>query len=117
MRKLSEIRGENALDVLADLIDPISKITKDKKFVDFIRKGDRLAATKVLLKEHKRSIIEVLAILNEEDPDSYEPSLLSLPAMIIELLNDPDLANLFQSGETVTPSGSPTVNTEATEGK
>lgn len=115
MRKLSEIKGEDALDVLADLIDPVSEITKDKKFVAAARKGDRLQAAKILLRGHKKPIITVLAILNGEDPEAYAPSLLSLPAMVIELLNDPDLAVLFQSGETETPSGSPTEITEATE--
>ena len=115
MRKLSEIKGESALELLADLLDPISVITSDKKFVAVARKGNRMASAKILLKDHPKEIIKIMALLNGEDPDSYEPPLLSLPIMIIELLNDPDLAILFQSGETVTPSGSPTESIEATE--
>ena len=92
--KLSEIKGERALDVIADLIDPISEIFADEA----IRKaagGNKLDLVKIILKGHKKSIIEILAILDGEDPKTYEVSLISLPAKILELLNDPELASLF----------------------
>lgn len=110
--KLSEIKGEHALDVLADLMDPIAEIAQDQMVVKLLRSNQKLTGVKILLKKHKKSVLNIMAILNEEDPKTYNPSLLTLPALVLEILNDPDLVDLFQSGEEVTSSGSPTENTE-----
>lgn len=113
--KLSEIQGERALDVLADIIDPVSEIVNDDNVVKLINNGQKLKAVKALLKEHKRSVITIMALLNGHDPETYEPKLLQLPIMVLEILNDPDLADLFTSGDGVTPSGSPMESTEVVE--
>ena len=113
MRKLSEIKGEDALDVLADVLDPIMEISADEKFVAMCRgNGKKSEIVKHLLKTHKREVLEVMAILDGEDPQTYAPPIVKLPVMLLELFNDPDLISLFQSQDTVTSSGSATENTE-----
>lgn len=92
--RLSDIKGERALDVIADLIEPVSEILIDDR-VRTAFGGDRLELVRIILKEHKKQIIEILAILDGEDPATYEISLVTLPAKILELLNDPELATLF----------------------
>lgn len=115
MRKLSEIKGEGAFDILADLIDLIGEIAEDKTFVALIRAGQKTKAIKHALKTHKKALIRAMAILEGENPDTYSPSFLRLPAMLLEVFNDPELVALFPSEQTVTSSGSATENTEATE--
>ena len=110
--KLSEIKGERALDVIADLMDPVMEIVSDAELKKYIDRENRLEAVKYLLKNYKKQVITCMAILHEEDPDKYEPSLVTLPAMLLELLNEPELATLFYSGGTVTSSGSATETTE-----
>ena len=117
MRKLSEIKGEDALDVLADVLEPIAEISSDAEFVKICRSGNKMQAIKHLLKEHKHEVLEVMAILDGEDADTYDPSLIKLPVMLLELFNDPELVSLFQFQDTVTSSGSVTENTEETETK
>ena len=112
MRKISEIKGEDALDILADLVEPLSEFSQDKVFVAYIRAGKKIPAIKYALKTHKKALLMVMALLEGEDPDTYNPPLLRLPAMLLELLNDPELVMLFPSEQTVTSSGSATVNTE-----
>jgi hypothetical protein len=115
MRKLSEIKGEDALDILADLIEPVSEFSEDQIFVGYIRSGNRVEAVKRAIKGHKKAVIRIMALLEGEDPETYAPSLLRLPAMLIETLNDPELIALFPSEQTVTASGSATENTEGRE--
>ena len=115
MRKLSEIRGEDALDILADLIEPASEFGTDKLFAELVRKNDKTGAVRQAIKGHKKAVLTIMAILEGEDPKTYQPSLLRLPTMLIELFNDPELIALFTSGQTVTSSGSATENTEGTE--
>lgn len=115
MRKLSEIKGEDAMDVLADLIEPLSEFATDKTFIAMVRANKRMPAIQYALKTHKKALIRALAIIEGENPDDYNPSILKLPAMLVELFNDPELIALFPSAEPVTSSGSVTESIEDEE--
>lgn len=96
--KLSEIKGEHAIDVLADLMEPATRIFADEEVQKSVRsKEPKLILAKKLLKGHKREVIEILAILDGEDPDTYEVNLLTLPVKLLEILNDPEINSLFTS--------------------
>ena len=114
MRKLSEIKGEDALDILADLIEPVAEFSEDKIFVSYVRAGKNTKAVRQAIKGHKKAVLKVMAILEGEDPKTYNPPLVRLPIMLLQLFNDPELVSLFQSEQTVTSSGSATENTEET---
>lgn len=99
--KLSEIKGERALDILADLIDPVADIFGDKEIMTALQSGKAPAkAIKLALKNHKRSVIDMMAAIDGEDPETYEPSLFVLPKRLLDLLNDPEVQQLFSSQET-----------------
>ena len=96
MRKLSEIKGEEALDVLAEIIEPAAEIFTDEAVKKALTEGkNKLEAVKIVLKEHKKAVIAVMAALEGVAVEEYQPSLLALPAMLLEVLNDPDLQKLF----------------------
>ena len=116
--KLSDIKGEKALEIIADLIDPISVMVQDKGFKKVVDTGSQLDVVKFLLKNHGKEIIIVLALINEKDPKTYEPSLVELPRLVLDLINDPDIMSLFKSQsqtEQLASSGSVTANIEAVE--
>ena len=97
MKKLSEFKNEDALDLLADLIDPLSKIFSDKKFEKVFRKGNKLEIAKYLLKNRPKEILEVLARLEDTPIEEYEANVFSLPVKIMEVLSDEDLIRFFES--------------------
>jgi hypothetical protein len=111
--KLSDIKGDEALDMLADLLEPIVEIATDKEITGNMGK-DNMKAVKVAIKNHKEAITAILAILNKENPKTYKPSLLELPAMLVDVFNDEELIRLFQSQVQIpqTSSGLATENTE-----
>ena len=113
--KLSEIKGQEAIDVLADLMMPMTEIFSDKRVVDLLRKGDKLKAIHVMLKNHSKEVIEMLAILEREDPKTYEPSLVTLPMKLLEFFNDPEVVELFFSQEQTKDENSSSPVTEITE--
>jgi hypothetical protein len=115
--KLSDIKGEKALDVLADLLEPAAEIMGDKEVEAAYNSGQVLKAVKVAIKNHKKAVLNVLAITEGEDPETYQPNVFSLPAKLLEILNDPEIMGLFSwQGQTEkTSSGSATENTEADE--
>lgn len=119
--KLSDIKGEEALDVLADLIEPVAIIMADKKVSNIYNSGQpKINLVKYIIKNHKSRVVEILAILDRKDPKEYEKdmSLLTLPIKLLELLNDEELISVFQSqGQNMgqTSSGSVMENTEVEE--
>lgn len=113
--KLSEFENEQALDILADIIDPISVIMIDKEFVELARSGKpKIILAKVAIKQHKKEIIEIIAAMHGETPETYRFNLVTLTKDLFNFFNDPDLQMVFQSqGQTMQneSSGSATENT------
>ena len=94
--KLSDLKGEAALDALDDMIEPASEIMTDTKFVQFIREGNKLKAVQYAIKNHKKAIIAIMAASEGASPDEYEINLVSLPKKLLEVFNDPEIVDLFQ---------------------
>ena len=95
--KLSEMRGDKALDVLADIIEPAVEIMQDKKIATAAKAGKTLDVVKIICKHHKKSITTIMAVMEDKDPDTYEVGVLTLPKMILDLINDPEIQMLFTS--------------------
>lgn len=114
--KLSDIKGDRVLDVIADIIDPIANMAQDKDvaamfkreavpegmdarnfFAKRMRKG-----LPVLLKGHKADIIAVMAAIDGVTPEQYAESL-DLPKLftdVMELVTDNALLDFLSSPET-----------------
>lgn len=98
--KLSEYEGDAALDILAELIEPVAEICADKEVAEIFRKGgSKAAAIKAIIKKHKKSITTILAVLDGKDPETYKPNLFTLPVKLLEILNDEELVKLFTFAE------------------
>ena len=96
MRKLSEIKGEEALDVLAEIIEPAAEIFADENVKNALKsEKNTIKAAKIILKGHKKAILALMAALEETPVEEYKPTLLALPALILGVLNDPELNSLF----------------------
>ena len=113
--KLSELKNEQAIDAFADLLEPFAKIFSDKEVVKDIQ-ADKpmLLILKKAMKNHKKAFIEIFAILDGEDPESYEFNILTIPKKLKELAENKEIADLFTSqGQTSEEnvSGSATVIT------
>lgn len=96
--RISDIKGEKALDVIADLLDPVAEISTDNEVRTLLGTGkaaDRKKAIKLGIKNHKKAVITMLAVLNDKDPETYEPSIYALPMMLLDILNDPEVKTLF----------------------
>lgn len=112
--KLLEATGTEAIELLADLIDPVSELLTDEEIVKCIETKQNLKAVKFALKRHSKEVLEVMAICEGVPVKEYRPRLADIPAMLLEILNNPDIAKLFTSqAQTAEPSfGSVTEITE-----
>lgn len=123
--RLSDIKGDRTLEVIAEVIDPIANIAEDEDAVEIFSrkklpegmtaKGFLLQRARksvpVLLKEHKRDIIVILSAIEGTSPEEYSGALnlAKLFRDCVELLTDEAFQTLFisaRSGEEETSSGS-----------
>ena len=121
--KLSDIKGDRVLDVIADLIDPIANMVQDKdvaamfkreavpdgmKARDFFAKRMRKGLP-VLLKSHKADIIAIMAAIEGVTPEQYAASL-NFPKLftdVMELVTDDAFLDFLSSSETGKDAGAP----------
>lgn len=96
--RLSEITGDKALEVVADLIEPVSEIVTDTEVSELLRKDEKISACKRILKFHQSAVIEILAVLEGENPEDYKSkvNVLTLPRKLIDIINDRALMELFR---------------------
>lgn len=97
MKKLSEYRDEEALDLMADLLEPFVTIFGDEAFAKEYRAGKTLQAVKVAIKGHKREVMEILAIMDGVPVEEYHCDIFSLPLRLLDILNDEKLQTVFTS--------------------
>lgn len=129
--KLSDIKGDRVLDVIADIVDPIANMVQDKDVAamfeckavpdgmearDFFAKR-MCKGLPVLLKSHKADIIAIMAAIEGVTPEQYAASL-DFPKLftdVMELVTDDALLDFLSSPETgkdATASGSASANFE-----
>ena len=107
MRKISEYKDEEALDLLADLIEPAAEIAQDKGLADAMREGKRAKAVKLAIKNHKPEVMQILARIDGVPVEEFHCNVITLPIRLMDILNDDDFMAVFTSPEaTASPSGS-----------
>lgn len=113
--KLSEIKGEKAIEVIAEIIEPATEILADPKVKLAARAKKIPTAVALALKNHPKAVLHLLAALDGEDPETYKPSLVEIPKNLLELFNDPELASLFTYSDQTEAAESPGPQSENTE--
>lgn len=96
--RLSDFKGEEAIEVLADMIEPVAEILGDEEIRNSID-GNKVKLVSLILKRHSKDVIQLLAAMERESVEEYEKkiNLFTLPMKLMEIVNDPDVVLLFQS--------------------
>ena len=117
--KITDFKDEKALDLLADLLVPVSEIAQDEviqKIVNGERTGKTIAeVAKLVIKGHTSAVMDILAALDGVPRDEYHCNVLTLPMKVIEIFNDPDFMAFFTAQgqiNSLIPSGSAMESTE-----
>ena len=93
--KITDFKNEDAIELIADLIEPISEISTDKELVELLKKGNKMKAIQQGLKNHKSSIIQILAILNGVPVEEYSCNPITITKDLLVILNDKELMEVF----------------------
>ena len=114
--KITDFKGEEALDLLVNIMDPVTIIFADKAVRDAYKSQPKLQLVKTVVKSHMAEVLEIMAMLNGMSADEYKAAI-TIPGLIrqvLELINDKELQSFLESqaAETEsTASGLPTENT------
>lgn len=96
MKKLADFKNGDAIDLLADILEPAVELMTDKEVVGLVSKPEtRVKGISKALKAHKSAIIEIMAKLEGVDVEKYEFTVFDLPVMVLEILNDETLVSFF----------------------
>ena len=106
--KLSEILGERASEVIAELGEPMTEIASDEKLKEVFnirpKEGEkpeeaamRVIKSKIphLIKEHKKEVVQIIGII--EGVDAEKLNIFQIIKCLFEIVSDKALIQLFSS--------------------
>lgn len=129
--KLSDVKGERTLDVIAEIIEPIANIAEDEVATEiFSRKKlpEGMTANQfmlrrikksipALIRNHKNDLITILCTIEGSSIDEYKSTLnlAKLSKDVLDLLTDEEFMGLFTSAQTGNGNSSGSVSENITE--
>ena len=119
MKKLSDYKGDAAIELWVDLLDPLTSILTDDEIRKVVTHGEnKIVIAKTLLKNHKSDVVEVMTRIDPEPLDGLN-IITRLIALITEIGQNEEIKSFFGYAEEVKTgresSGLHTVNTGAKE--
>ena len=96
MADFKKLESEEALDALADILEPLSEIMTDEEIRKAYEKKEPLISIAVrAIKSHTKEIIFILATLEGVPVEEYKCNILTLPMKLLQLLNDKEIKDFF----------------------
>ena len=117
MKRLSDYKGEEAIELWGDLLDPLTKILADKEIASTIKSGKpKILIAKTILVNHAKEATEILLRIDPSPIDGLN-IVLRLVSIISEIGESDELKTFFGFAEQANKesSGSVTENTEEEE--
>lgn len=119
MKKLSDYKGEEAIELWANLLDPFVEIVGDKKIATMLRaKMPPLETAKVIIKTYKKQAMQIVLTIDPTPIDGLN-LIIRLMEVLKEIGEDPTIQSFFGSSAEAkkeeTSTGSAMENTEEGE--
>lgn len=119
MKKLSDYQGDKAIELWADLLDPMGNILADKKVAEVLQSdASRLQMVQTILKTHNKDAEKILLTI-DPTPLNGLNVVTRLMGVLAEIGSDEDARVFFGFAGQVIPAnestGSVTESTEADE--
>lgn len=97
--KLAEYKNEDAINLLADLLDPIGELFTDKAVVAVFKnkEASQIEQIQTMLRSNPKAIIKMFAILDSKPVEEVSYSIPEMIAKLYEIMQDTDLTSFFKS--------------------
>ena len=116
MKRLSDYKGEEAIELWVDLIDEFYEILKDDNLTEYA-KGSKIRFASEILKTHKKEVSNILLRI-DDTPLNGLNILTRVVDVVNEITESPELMSFFGAQgqkEEKEPSGSATETTKEKE--
>lgn len=115
MRNLNNY--DEFMEFCADALDPIVTICADKEIAEVFRSGQILRAATVICRKYKDEAAAVFAAIDGVTVEEFKAEfrLATLPRRLTEILNSPQIKELFPSAQTGTGAASSGIAQENTQ--
>lgn len=119
MKKLSDYKGDEAIELWGNLLGPLTEILSDEGVQKAVRSGkSKLDIIKEILKDHKKDAEELMLIVDPEPIDGIN-IVLRMAALVTDIGKYPEVKSFFgyadQEELESKSGGSPTGTTGAKE--
>ena len=119
MKKLTDYKDDDAIELWADLLNPLSVILTDDKIRKLTRSGaSKIVIAKEILKKHKKEATAILLRIDDTPLDGLN-LIMRVVGVITEIGSNAEIRRFFgyaEQGKTEKESsGSATENTEEEE--
>lgn len=119
MKKLSDYKGDEAIELWADLLEPMGNILTDNGVRNAIQSGkSKMMIAKEILKARKDDAVEILLRIDPEPIDGLN-IILRLVALLADIGQNEEIKGFFGFAEQVKTEnesiGSPTENIKVVE--
>ena len=90
--------NEESLELFADLLEPFSEIFADPELAKLHQMNAKnVVIAKTAIKNHKKAVIEILALIDGVSVEEYKINPLNLFVKVVQFLNKPEVGELFTS--------------------
>ena len=119
MKKLSDYKDDEAIELWTDLLDPLSEILTDMEIRKVIQSGkSKMEIAKNILKLHKKEAVDIMLRIDSTPLDGLN-IILRLVALLSDIGDNEEIKSFFGYAEQAQTEGasfgSPTENTKAKE--
>ena len=116
MKKLSDYKGEDAIDLWADLLEPMSDIFSDAEVAKVVASGaSKMMIAKTILKTHKKEA-EAMMLRIDPEPLNGLNIILRLIAILADIGEHEEIKSFFGFAEQESEEGKSSISvTENTE--
>lgn len=99
MKKISDYKGEEAIELWADLMKPILEILSDEDIVNAIKSGQpALKIAPKILKKHKKEASEILLTIDDTPLNGLNVLTRTID-VILEFMNNEEVSTFFAIAE------------------
>lgn len=117
MSNLSQIKGEEAIDVMMELVEPVFAMLQKPGIQEKLKKEKTpLGMAKLLLSENKAEAVKILEVIDDTPVDGVNviPRFIT---MFLNLMNNPYWRDFFGFAEIPSVNVNSTLPTASTEEK
>lgn len=107
MGRITEARGDEAMEILDQLMEIIESLGKDKEMQTTFKSLSIASAVQFLVRKHREEVYKLMAL---DDGVTVEEerglmSALSIPVKLMRLMHDPSVRELFFGVAAATSAG------------